>query len=190
MKFTLFKNFNEVINTVPVEQIVTEIKEYQRYKYNGTAWVYEYSLNNSSFTAAQWATINSGLTSTSLNDYYTKTQVDSELDDKVDKITGKQLSTEDYTSAEKTKLAGLSNYDDTEIKGDISDLETNKQDISTLDDDVEALGYLKQHQSLDNYYTKAEDTMKTAFRILFAATTRARCERGECACIMAYSGTI
>ena len=27
MKFTLFQNFNEVINTIPVEQIVTEIKE-------------------------------------------------------------------------------------------------------------------------------------------------------------------
>lgn len=29
---------------------------------------------------------------------------------KVDKVTGKQLSTEDYTTAEKTKLAGLENY--------------------------------------------------------------------------------
>ncbi|MGV0996641.1 VapE domain-containing protein [Empedobacter falsenii] len=27
MKFTLFQNFNEVINTIPIEQIVTEIKE-------------------------------------------------------------------------------------------------------------------------------------------------------------------
>ena len=27
MKFTLFQNFNEVLNTVPIEQIVTEIKE-------------------------------------------------------------------------------------------------------------------------------------------------------------------
>ena len=27
MRFTLFQNFNEVINTIPVEQIVTEIKE-------------------------------------------------------------------------------------------------------------------------------------------------------------------
>lgn len=35
---------------------------YNRYKYNGTAWVYEYSLNNSSFTAEQWAAINSGIT--------------------------------------------------------------------------------------------------------------------------------
>lgn len=32
---------------------------------------------------------------------------------KVDKVSGKQLSTEDYTTTEKNKLAGLSNYDDT-----------------------------------------------------------------------------
>lgn len=36
---------------------------YNRYKYNGSAWAFEYALNNSSFTAAQWATIQSGLTS-------------------------------------------------------------------------------------------------------------------------------
>ena len=30
------------------------------------------------------------------------------LDDKVDKVSGKQLSTEDYTTAEKTKLANIS----------------------------------------------------------------------------------
>lgn len=37
---------------------------YNRYKYNGSTqtWGFEYSLNNSSFTAAQWATIQSGLT--------------------------------------------------------------------------------------------------------------------------------
>ncbi|MBD5437705.1 MAG: hypothetical protein HDR37_03905 [Treponema sp.] len=37
---------------------------FSRYKWNGTAWLYEYELNNSSFTAAQWAAINSGATST------------------------------------------------------------------------------------------------------------------------------
>lgn len=36
---------------------------YNRYKYNGSAWAFEYALNNSSFTAAEWATIQSGLTS-------------------------------------------------------------------------------------------------------------------------------
>ena len=41
----------------------TEIARIDRYKYDGTAWAYEYSLNNSSFTAAQWAALNSGITS-------------------------------------------------------------------------------------------------------------------------------
>jgi len=36
-----------------------------------------------------------------------KTYVDTELGKKVDKVTGKGLSTEDYTTAEKTKLAGI-----------------------------------------------------------------------------------
>lgn len=36
-------------------------------------------------------------------------------EDKVDKETGKGLSTNDYTTAEKDKLAGLSNYDDTTV---------------------------------------------------------------------------
>ena len=42
----------------------TQIERIERYKFNGTAWSYEYTLNNSGFTAAQWATINSGLIST------------------------------------------------------------------------------------------------------------------------------
>lgn len=46
---------------------------YNRYKYNGNTeqWEFEYALNNSSFTANQWATINSGMTSTD------KTKLDS-----------------------------------------------------------------------------------------------------------------
>lgn len=35
---------------------------YSRYKYNGSSWVFEYDLNNSSFTAAEWAAIQSGIT--------------------------------------------------------------------------------------------------------------------------------
>lgn len=36
--------------------------KYSRYKWNGLSWVFEYDLNNSSFTAEQWATIQSGIT--------------------------------------------------------------------------------------------------------------------------------
>ena len=48
----------------------------------------------------------------------------SALNDKVDKVIGKGLSTEDFTSALKSKLEGLSNYDDTALANAISGLET------------------------------------------------------------------
>ena len=35
---------------------------YDKYTYTGTEWLFEYRLNNSSFTAAQWAALNSGVT--------------------------------------------------------------------------------------------------------------------------------
>ena len=40
------------------------IDEYRRFKYSGgeSSWAYEYTLNNSSFTSAQWGAINSGIT--------------------------------------------------------------------------------------------------------------------------------
>ena len=39
--------------------------------------------------------------------YYTETEVDAKLDNKVDKVTGKGLSANDYTTAEKNKLSGI-----------------------------------------------------------------------------------
>lgn len=42
---------------------------YKRYKYDGTAWEYEYTLNNSSFTAEQWAAIQSGITAEKVTQY-------------------------------------------------------------------------------------------------------------------------
>lgn len=35
--------------------------EYRRFKFNGSGWEFEYTLNNSSFTDTQWAAINSGI---------------------------------------------------------------------------------------------------------------------------------
>ena len=77
---------------------------YKRYKWiEGTGWAWEYDLNNSSFTAAQWAAIQSGITAalvtkltdlptnaelnqristaitTALTAYYTKTEIDNIL---------------------------------------------------------------------------------------------------------------
>lgn len=51
---------------------------------------------------------------------------------KLDPVSGKQLSTEDYTTAEKQKLAGLSNYDDTEVQADIA---TAQSDITAIQEE-------------------------------------------------------
>lgn len=55
-----------------------------------------------------------------LSNYYTKPETNTLLENKVDKVEGKQLSTEDYTTEEKAKLASLENYDDTAVKSDIA----------------------------------------------------------------------
>lgn len=52
-----------------------------------------------------------------------------ELKGKVDKVDGKQLSTEDFTTALKNKLNGLSNYDDTAISNALDNL---RSDFDTL----------------------------------------------------------
>lgn len=41
----------------------------KRFKFNGTNWLYEYTLNNSSFTAAEIAAIDSGVNSTKVGNY-------------------------------------------------------------------------------------------------------------------------
>ena len=51
-----------------------------------------------------------------------------DLPNKVDKIEGKALSTNDYTNEDKEKLVSLKNYDDTEIRSKIEEIEANKQD--------------------------------------------------------------
>lgn len=59
--------------------------------------------------------------SVDLSNYYTKPETNTLLDNKVDKEAGKGLSSNDFTTVEKEKLASLQNYDDTEVKGDIAD---------------------------------------------------------------------
>ena len=68
----------------------TEIERIDRYKYDGSAWAYEYSLNNSGFTAAQWAAINSGITSvkvSKLDALPTNTELTASLNAKANKAT-------------------------------------------------------------------------------------------------------
>lgn len=47
----------------------TSPDEYRRYKFDGTDWAYEYTLNNSSYTQAQWDAIDSGITAAKVTTY-------------------------------------------------------------------------------------------------------------------------
>lgn len=70
-------------------------------------------------------------TTVDLSNYYTKdavynkTEVDNLLNNKVDKIEGKGLSTEDFTTELKNRLNSLENYDDTALEQRVTDIETD-----------------------------------------------------------------
>lgn len=95
---------------------------YKRYKWVvGTGWTWEYDLNNSSFTAAQWAAIQSGITAalvtklsdlptnaelnqristaitTALGQYYTKAEIDAALQ-AVNTAIGQKANQSDLTA--------------------------------------------------------------------------------------------
>lgn len=85
-----------------------------------------------------------GSTATDLSDYYNKDSVNELLDTKVDKQEGKGLSTNDYTNAEKSKLASLENYDDSELRAAIDSLHNYddteiRQEIDKLSNESEAM---------------------------------------------------
>ena len=65
---------------------------------------------------------------------------------KVDKVDGKQLSTEDYTTPEKQKLAGLSNYDDSALRKYIESLEEQnkllKEQVAALQNQIDNTGWI------------------------------------------------
>ena len=63
---------------------------YDRYKFNGTTWLFEYKVESTPFTAAQWAAIQSGITSalvTKLNALPTAQQLSNQLAAKQDTIS-------------------------------------------------------------------------------------------------------
>ena len=68
------------------------------------------------FNGKDWVYVNSKATGdiTELKEDVKQLQTD--VKNKVDKVPGKDLSTNDYTTKEKTKLASLTNYSDSEVR--------------------------------------------------------------------------
>lgn len=90
----------EVVNQLPTTDISTTTVYLVPSATEGEGIYKEYIYVNNS-----WELL--GSQRVDLTDYYNKTETNSLLSNKVDKVTGKGLSTEDYTSAEKTKLSNI-----------------------------------------------------------------------------------
>ena len=129
---------------------------YNRYKYNASTqqWAFEYALNNSSFTAAQFAAINSGITdllvaklnglpnatelatqistaiTTALASYYTKSEIDTTIagyytKTQIDTLIADYSTTAQMTAAITNALADY--YTKTQIDTLIADYSTTTQ---------------------------------------------------------------
>lgn len=117
------------------------------------------STNTSAITANQ----------TAISDLNTKVSGNTDaIANKVDKVNGMGLSQESFTTAEKTKLAGLSNYDDTAIKASIEENKTNIADVRTdltNESTLQAQNYATLTNDLGSEVTRAtnrENTIETA----------------------------
>lgn len=93
---------------------------------------YRYNVANSvDATLGKWRLVSSDGAG-NLVDYYKKTETDTLLENYVTKETGKVLSSNDYTTLEKEKLASLENYDDTNVQTHIVNSEQAITDIQTV----------------------------------------------------------
>jgi tRNA U34 5-carboxymethylaminomethyl modifying GTPase MnmE/TrmE len=85
------------------------------------------------FNGTKWVLVNNKTTE---DISQIKQQIADLEQNKEDKVEGKGLSTEDYTTQEKNKLASLQNYNDDEVRELISALNLR---LTTLEGDYEAL---------------------------------------------------
>ena len=108
----------------------------------------------------------SDIPETDLTNYYNKTQVDTIALDKVDKVAGKQLSTEDYTTAEKNKLANLTDnfkggyVDSTDRDGSLAN---PKDNWYILQHDTDTIWYYKNSAWVDTGNKSTGDMLKAIY---------------------------
>ena len=149
-------SYNDLINKPTIPTKVSQLT-------NDNSYASESYVTN----AIANAQLGGGDTEIDLSGYATK----DDLTNKVDKVTGKSL----IADSEITRLAGLNNYDDTEIKNTLktkADTSAIPTKVSQLTNDVgyltsipneyvtetelNAKGYLTEHQDLSSYAKKTD----------------------------------
>ncbi len=120
--------------------------------------------NDGTTTFVEYVYPDATLSESSTNPVQNKA-VTAALNNKVDKVEGKQLSTEDFTTVLKTKLEGLSNYDDTELSDAVARLRDDfdsltQEDISAaienFNEIISFLDGIEDSESLDSIIASIE----------------------------------
>ena len=119
--------------------------ELQRATKEGVLELDRISAKIGSTVNAVWGTIEGDITKqTDLQDELQG--IKDVVNTKVDKVDGKQLSTEDYTTPENQNLAGLSNYDDSALRKYIESLEEQnkllKEQVAALQNQIDNTGWI------------------------------------------------
>ena len=91
---------------------------------------------------------------TSLGKADTALQTHQDISGKVDKVAGKGLSTEDFTSALKSKLEGLSNFNDKELSDAINSLRSDFDELV----DGDTTGAIRSFNEIVAFLEGLEDT--------------------------------
>ena len=153
----------------------TQIVRVDRYKYNGTVWSFEFSLNNSGFTAAQWAALNSGITSglvTKLSNLPTNSELTTLLN-------GKQDTISDLSDIRSGAAAGATAYQkpsggipksdlDGSVQTSLRKADTAIQDVTQIENDIDNIEKLipaaasDQNQLADKQFVNSSISTATA----------------------------
>lgn len=148
-------NNDYVFVSYPDSTDPTQYDKYERYKYDSSdsLWHYEYTLNNSTFTAAQWQAINSGITSGNVSQITTNKNdiagikngssinsfagVESALNGKQDTLTFDNIPTKNSNNP--VKSDGIYNATFSRVYRSIAEVSDSLTSSSTMIDLINAM---------------------------------------------------
>ena len=158
-------------------------QSYNEYKYNGNQWVYEFTLSGSTFTAEQWATINSGITSGLVDQISANETAITNINNSAPMLSGitstkvsnydshlENISNPHNVTAEQIGLGNVDNTADLDkpistatqnaldLKADDSDLQTALESLEAVSEDLSDISEnLSEHIADVNSHVTAQE---------------------------------
>ena len=138
-----------------IEQDAQGNEYYDRYKFNGTQWLFEYKVESTPFTAAQWAAIQSGITSalvTKLNALPTAQELNTAL-------AGKQDEISDLSTIRSGAAAGATAVQPAALQEGLAGKQDTISDLSTIRSGAAAGATAVQPAALNTALAAKQDTL-------------------------------